>query len=430
METTGQDEHYEAVLNKKILAYTTTLNRKWLAVNRTASTFISKYEGWLDTKFDLPKKGKKAVDLRGRPSKPFSDLSERAKIRKVKPLVETISTDRLLWATRVSLFKEGKHAAADLLKQSTEYSPSRPAKIRTTFRESLVKDKIISYTVDEALAHMVNCRMTKNVYHQTRLGLKEHGVNVYPSYDRIREAKKLCYPEGIEIYEFGASIPLQSLLDHTVRRVFQTFDLPEDFNFFEKYENAEFIFKWGCDGSSGQTEYHQSFNQNTHFILNEPQSNSDGDNDSDDCEQNRITDANVFLFSCVPLRLTFGITDSTNDIIWKNLTPSSTRYCRPIKFLYKKETKYNTCKEVEAIEDEIKSLVPIEIMINNISVPIHCKLVMTMVDGKVINNLTDTSSQRCFICKCGPKDMNDLKNIQQFKINENNLKYGLSTLHA
>lgn len=50
---------------------------------------------------------------------------------------------------------------------------------------------------------MVNCHMTKNVYHQTPLGLKEHGVNVYPSYDRIQEAKKLCYPEGIEIYEFG-----------------------------------------------------------------------------------------------------------------------------------------------------------------------------------------------------------------------------------
>ncbi|XP_060868603.1 uncharacterized protein LOC132943582 [Metopolophium dirhodum] len=368
------DEQYEAALNAKILAYTTTLNRKWSAVNRTASTFISKYEGWLDTKFDLPKKEKKAVDLRGRPSKPFSDLSERAKIRKVKPLVETISPDRLLRATRVSLFKKGKHAAADLLKQSTEYSPSRPAKIRKTFRESLGKNNIIvPYTVDEALAHMVNCRMTKNVYHQTRLGLKEHGVNVYPSYDRIREAKKLCYPEDIEIYEF-----------------------------------AEFIFKWGCDGSSGQTEYHQAFTQNKNLTLNDPHSNSDGDNDTDDSEQNyeqdvEYTDANMFLFSLVPLRLTFGMTDDTNDILWKNLTPSSTRYCRPIKFLYKKETKYNTCKEVEAIENEIKALVPIEIVLNNISVPVHCKLVMTMVDGKVINNLTDTSSQRCFICNCGPK---------------------------
>jgi hypothetical protein len=54
--------------------------------------------------------------------------------------------------------------------------------------------------------------MTKNVYHQTRLSLKEHVVNVYPSYDRIREAKKLCYPEGLKIYEYGAFIPLQKFI--------------------------------------------------------------------------------------------------------------------------------------------------------------------------------------------------------------------------
>jgi hypothetical protein len=58
----------------------------------------------------------------------------------------------------------------------------------------------------------------------------------------------------------------KNLLDHTVRRIFQTFDLTENFNFFEKYVKAEFIFKWGSDGSSGQTEYHQGFTQNTHLI--------------------------------------------------------------------------------------------------------------------------------------------------------------------
>lgn len=81
------------------------------------------------------------------------------------------------------------------------------------------------------------------------------------------------------------------------------------------------------------------------------------------------------------------MTNSTNDISWKNLTPSSTRYCR----------------RSEGDEVEIKSLVPTEIVINNISVSINCKLVMTTVDGKVINYLTDTSRQRCFICDYGPK---------------------------
>jgi len=182
--------------------------------------------------------------------------------------------------------------------------------------------------------------MTKNVYHQTRLGLKEHGADIYPSYDRIRKAKKLCYPEGIKINEFGAFISLQNLLDHTVKRVFQTFDLTKDFNFFEKYVKAEFIFKWGCDGSSGQTEYHQAFTQNTHFDQNNSKSDDDNDDEYDEYDKQEIqvdqSDANMFLFSLVPLRLTFIAADSTNDILWKNQTPSSTRYCRPIKFVYKK----------------------------------------------------------------------------------------------
>lgn len=66
----------------------------------------------------------------------------------------------------------------------------------------------------------------------------------------------------------------------TVRRNFQTLDLTEVFNFFEKYGKAEFIYKWECDGSSGQTKYHQASTQSTNLTLNDPYSNSNGDNDT------------------------------------------------------------------------------------------------------------------------------------------------------
>lgn len=55
---------------------------------------------------------------------------------------------------------------------------------------------------------------------------------------------------------------------------------------------------------------------------------------------------------------------------------------------------------------------------------------MTMIDGKVIKTLTGSSSQACFICKCNPTNMNNLDQMHKFQINEDNLKYGLSTLHA
>ena len=58
-------------------------------------------------------------------------------------------------------------------------------------------------------------------------------------------------------------------------------------------------------------------------------------------------------------------------------------------------------------------------------------LVLSMVDGKVANTLTGTtSSQKCNVCSSGPKDMNDLKKVLTAKVNTKSLELGLSTLHA
>lgn len=54
-----------------------------------------------------------------------------------------------------------------------------------------------------------------------------------------------------------------------------------------------------------------------------------------------------------------------------------------------------------------------------------------MIDGKVCNVLTNQkSSTSCNICGATPKQMNDLKKIKQLKCNEDNYKFGLSTLHC
>lgn len=67
----------------------------------------------------------------------------------------------------------------------------------------------------------------------------------------------------------------------------------------------------------------------------------------------------------------------------------------------------------------------VELNINNSVVCINYVMPMTTVDGKVINTLTEMQSQDCYICKCNPKNINDLDNINDFQVNEENLKYGL-----
>lgn len=66
-------------------------------------------------------------------------------------------------------------------------------------------------------------------------------------------------------------------------------------------------------------------------------------------------------------------------------------------------------------------------LIDNIEIKVHYKIVMTMVDGKVINSITSTSSQICYVCGAKPKEMNRL---DEETADHNTFQFGLSTLHA
>ncbi|EFN80814.1 hypothetical protein EAI_17373, partial [Harpegnathos saltator] len=93
-----------------------------------------------------------------------------------------------------------------------------------------------------------------------RLQAKERGVDLYPNYHRILEAKKRCYPDNISISD-QSEVSLQSLLDHTATRLIEVCKpVLCNVNPF-LLENVELIVKWGFDGSSEHSQYKQcSFN--------------------------------------------------------------------------------------------------------------------------------------------------------------------------
>lgn len=106
------------------------------------------------------------------------------------------------------------------------------------------------------------------------------------------------------------------IVNHTVHRLIsvQT-EVLELLNFSSDIPtNIYLIIKWGCDGAAGQSQYKQVFKSGEH------------------------NDSYLFTVSLVPLCMT--MTDSSNKkhIIWQNMKPSSTRHCRPIKIMFKKET--------------------------------------------------------------------------------------------
>lgn len=172
----------------------------------------------------------------------------------------------------------------------------------------------------------------------------------------------------------------------------------------ELWRQSHYI-KRTFDGTTGQSEYKQSF-----------------------CDS-EISDSNLFVTSYVPLQI-LKKAGLEEIVVWKNPRPSLTRYCRPIKFQYKKETTQVSVEEERYFTEKINALEPTEINLGNRRWSVRHKLQLTMVDGKVCNALSNTSSTKCYICQATPKEMNNLEICVQKVVNQDRYTFGLSPLHA
>lgn len=166
---------------------------------------------------------------------------------------------------------------------------------------------------------------------------------------------------------------------------------------------ARLIFKWGCDGSSGFSEYKQKFSKV------------------------EFSDANVFITSLVPLRCLI------NDVVvWDNPLPSSTRYCRPVRLQLIKETTDVIVSEKNRMSNAITGLCLYSMqLVDGLNINVKYDMVMTMVDGKVLNAITETfSAQRCYLCRRSISEFNNLKAIKNVPIHVDYLMFGITSLHC
>ncbi|CAH0555193.1 unnamed protein product [Brassicogethes aeneus] len=146
---------------------------------------------------------------------------------------------------------------------------------------------ISSYSPDEALALMVDLKLTKHQYIAMQKGANKRNVNLYPPYYLVLQSKVKCYPNEIVILENSAEIRLQKLF------------------WFEILEHKPAISslllqlecKGGLDGSGSHSMYKQKlFSEN--FNTN---------------------DADILLSSLVPLRLHFKNKDNDQTVVvWQN----------------------------------------------------------------------------------------------------------------
>lgn len=336
----------------------------------------------------------------------FEESSERTKKRRALEVSEKHCVEELSLATRMRLSSAGLNDAATILKNITTKSPSRAARYRTAY-ESSIDPRLVEMSGDEALIDFVNAKLTKQQYIDIRRSLRNKKVAIYPSYAKVVAAKNRCYPSDITVTETLAEVKLQSLIDHTCDRILKLQTDVINSLRSEESKNLRLICKWGCDGSSGHSEYKQKF------------TNAES------------SDASIFLTSLAPLQILGSDISKKEFVLWKNPRPSSPRYCRPIRIQFLKETVSSTIQERQHVDNQIESLTPFTTFIDGKEVTVKYELYFTMIDGKVCNSVTNTkSTMRCYICNLTSSQFNDIELMKTVDVDRTRLELGLSTLHA
>ncbi|XP_072375997.1 uncharacterized protein [Diabrotica undecimpunctata] len=378
---------------------------KWVQKQRRLDLFLSEYEQWLnnDLTFDmliLANQSPKPSTSGGRPQKTFMDSSKKTKKRKIQHLLSDYSKDQLSFAAQLSVRASGKRNAAMLMEEVSSASPKRASTYKKARKNLDVQMKQRPYTPEEALAFFIANNFTVQSYKNVQQEAKERGFNAYPCYDYVAKVKEQCYPrvENITVTDISAEVRLDALLNHTAQRICKNI-LGERLD--TNMQNYSLIYKWGCDGSSGHSLYKQPF------------------------EDPESTDEYMFIISLVPIKLV----NNLQETIWQNPRPSSPRFCRVLKFIYKKESEALIKDECRAIESQIQELVPTLIEVRGVTISVTHQMILTMIDGKVCNVLSDNrSTQRCFICKATSKEMNTALITKE--PDDNMYQFGISSLHA
>ena len=106
----------------------------------------------------------------------------------------------------------------------------------------------------EALSFLLENNLSKQQYINIKQMNNAHGCDIYPGYDEVRNTKLQCRPLGITIEENIAYVPLQNLLNHTTKRIWEMQKHDEINN---SSIHSTLLFSYGFDGSTGQSFYKQ-----------------------------------------------------------------------------------------------------------------------------------------------------------------------------
>eukprot|EP00733_Pompholyxophrys_punicea_P001240 Pompholyxophrys_punicea_v1_NODE_571_length_1672_cov_15.557823.p1 type:complete len:423 gc:universal NODE_571_length_1672_cov_15.557823:1356-88(-) len=386
----------------KLKKFSSLTQKKWQKAKRTLKRFEAQNEMWLQAPYE--------DDEENEEDEANSDSSvEDADIVDVSSEEEEIIEGSARSGAAVGRKKKPWHSLDIRTKQL------RTAGLRTLLQNTPEEElnyclgstveRVCRMSAVDGLVFLVDCDLTKGQYQKIINNAKSNGLDFYPPYNDVGAAKKETYPEATIINEISAYTPLQQMIDKSVKRFYlglrDVFDALISRNIFQ----LTFIWKWGFDGATGQSAFKQSW-----------------DHDAD-----HKSDASLFVTSLTPLRL---FSSSFSDVIvWNNPRPSSEIFCRPLRLQFLKESDGGNTAEEAFWKSEISKLAPTKIVHDGKDFLITHKLLMTMIDGKVVSHLTDIHTTNCTLCGCTPSLMNNLNYVVTRPVNTDFIEYGLSSMH-
>ena len=171
--------------------FTKDFKKKLNEIGRQKGRFINRYKKWLNMEFIVNELQQQVIlnNLQqGAPSKSFEDLSIRSKKRRLSEITEKlgVTNEILFHALILNLNKKGQIKDAQVLKHLME------SKIDGSCNISCSK----SYSAEEALTLMLDCRMSRADYQTICQGSLDKGCMLYPAYNYIVKAKNDCIPDS------------------------------------------------------------------------------------------------------------------------------------------------------------------------------------------------------------------------------------------
>jgi hypothetical protein len=341
------------------------------------------------------------VPTRGRKPIPFPEKSKRAQQYASAEVRKSHEPGAIILATSQQPTDLGK-----LVRKTNSVRGVTVKKALDAITKPL-ENQLIKKTPSQSLAFLLCNNLSKEQYNQMKSACTESNANIWPNYNKLLEAKSDCRPNGITIQSLCAQVPLQELMDHTAKRI-----LLQDPEFVKKLEDLSsqnnsdlkllLFFKYGLDGCG-------SFNT---FMQKD--------------DTGKVPDGTTILASqMVPLQVV--ISGQENVIIFTNKNANSASSCRPIRICFERETKDSIQTESFRLKEEVNELKPL-VLIDNPKITISYKGLFTMIDGKVLNELTkNPASSSCPICHKTSRQMSNPD--QEFTPKPGTLEYGASILH-